>query len=298
MYRLVYQGRLADHPPRIVREPVLRIGRAATCELPLPEAGVSDQHAAIERRPDGYYLCDLDSATGVRVNDQPVRQHRLSSGDEFEIGPVRLRFEVLHGIGTPRRAGDALQGVAVLIILGLIASQLAVLGWIFTKPRPAPARRAAPAGVATPPSDLPVPAPVPVAQPAVGSAPAPARPVVLTRMIRLERVQETVEKERLLLTVQARAQVGERTLDPRAVGLCVQFAVRGADDARSVWRYPFWLRIPAWDNFTARTFTVSFPGTTAEYGGYVVRSYYRGELQDVAAQPNSLLALTPDPMLK
>ena len=98
MYRLLFQGSHAHQPPVHVREPVLTIGRADSCHVQLLANGVSDRHAAIEQRADGFYLCDLASATGVRVNESPIQQHRLRSGETIEIGAVRLCFEVLHDL--------------------------------------------------------------------------------------------------------------------------------------------------------------------------------------------------------
>ncbi len=279
---------------------MLWIGRDADCHVRLTEDGVSDRHAAIERREDGYYLCDLDSATGVRVGEQRVKQHRLASGDDVEVGAAKFRFEILHGVGTPRRTVDALQLAALTIVGALILGQLGLFAWIFTQPHPAgeltrPERAALPTVVA-PDSPVVPPAPRP-APPVAPVLPAP-RPVVLTRMIRIDRVNESLDDGRLLLTVQAKAQVGERVLDPRAVGLCVQFYFRNPDDSVTLWRHPLWLKIPDWDNFTSKAFTALFPGGPDEYGGYVVRSYYRDQLQDAVAKPISLLAQTPEPMVK
>jgi hypothetical protein len=264
--------------------------------------GVSDRHAAIERREDGYYLCDLDSANGVRVNQQLVKQQRLNSGDELDIGAARLRFEILHGVSTARRTADPLQLTALAIVALLIIGQIGGLVWIFAQPHPAIESRArtrpGPGMVPTmEPPAAPVPATPALQLPPPAPAPTP-RPLVLTRMIRIDQVKESLENQRLWLTLSLKAQVGERTLDPRAAGLCVQFYIRNANDTLALWRNPFWLKIPDWENFSTKSFTVLFPGAPNEYGGYVVRSYYRGQLQDAAAKPNSLLAQTPDPMVR
>ncbi len=99
MYRLVFQNPAAPREPVVVELPSLVIGRDAGCNIQLAELGVGARHAAIERQTGGYYLHDLDSVGGVCVNGKPVRESRLASGDELEIGGARLRFEIVHGTG-------------------------------------------------------------------------------------------------------------------------------------------------------------------------------------------------------
>jgi len=110
------------------------------------------------------------------------------------------------------------------------------------------------------------------------------------------RVDRSESGNAATITILAKAQVGERELDVSAVGLCVQFASPDGSTSNVVWRDPIWLRIPAWENFTSKAFTVRFPGPPRELAGFVVRSYYHHELQDVAAAPASLQALAPTPV--
>ena len=99
MYRLLFQDRFASREPLAIDRPSVIIGRQVDCHVQLAEPGVRDHHATIERRPDGYYLRGLDSPNGVYVNGQAITEQRLASGDELEIGPVHLRFEIVHGAG-------------------------------------------------------------------------------------------------------------------------------------------------------------------------------------------------------
>ena len=119
----------------VVESPSLVMGRDATCHLPLAESGVSGRHAAIERHADGYYLHDLDSIGGVRVNGEPIQERRLSSGDELEIGGARLRFEIVHGLGgkQQRRPLDLLQVLAIALVLLVIGGQVALLSSMFSE---------------------------------------------------------------------------------------------------------------------------------------------------------------------
>jgi hypothetical protein len=121
-------------------------------------------------------------------------------------------------------------------------------------------------------------------------------PSVLNRMIRIVRVDRSESGGVAVLTIQAKAQVGERELDTRAVAICVQFAANGATQ-NVIWRDPIWLGIPAWENFKNKLFTVRFPGASGEMAGFVVRTYYRNQLQDIAVSPPALQAPpTPAPI--
>ena len=122
-------------------------------------------------------------------------------------------------------------------------------------------------------------------------------PAVLHRMIRLVRVDRSDGERGVTITIQAKAQVGERELDVSAVDLCVQFAALDPTTHNIVWRDPIWLRIPAWENFTSKAFTARFPDPPRELTGFVVRSYYRHQLQDVASAPPTLQAEAPTPQL-
>ncbi len=297
MYRLLFQGRLATRPALAVREPQLWLGRDESCQVQLPENGVSPRHAVIERRADGYYITDLHSEVGLRVNGQPVTQHRLRAGDQIEIGSVTLRFEVAHDVVSTARRTDWLLHITAVVVTLLVLGQIALLAWIFTQPRPSAILRPPPPPVtansseepaATPPSPTPAtPAP---------TATAPARPAILNRQLRIERLTEITEAARLIVQIQIRAQVGERELDNRAVAVSIHFFLRGSDGIVSPWEPPFWLDRTDMKNFTTKTFQATFPGLPAQYAGCVVRTFYRNQLQDEAANPPELLARAPAPV--
>ena len=92
-------------------------------------------------------------------------------------------------------------------------------------------------------------------------------------------------------------QVGERELSTGAVAICVQFAALDGTGSKVVWREPSWLPIPQWENFSTKSFAVRFPGAPREFVGFVVRTYYRKQMQDIAATPPSLRPLAPLPLL-
>jgi pSer/pThr/pTyr-binding forkhead associated (FHA) protein len=284
------------------------IGRDDTCQVRLAESGVSDRHAAIERRDNGYFILDLDSANGVRVNGQAVHEQRLASGDEVELGSARLLFEIVHERPKDRFTFDPLQAAMAVVIAGSILGQIGLMVWILREPRrpdmPVDSSdqftnvqaEVASAGSPLPqqPESPPVSAPVQAAAP-VGPVSEAFAPNSLYRLIRILRVNRTDGTDGVSLTISARAQVRERSLDTSATAICVQYFVRDAA-GRPVAGNPSWLTIPPWENFSTQTFAARFPGPAAQFAGFVVRTYYRRQLQDVFATAPQLAALAPNPM--
>lgn len=80
-------------------EGAVRIGREAVNEIQLDDDTVSSSHAEIAVKQsqyiDGsndYWLRDLESTNGTKVNGQRVNRHLLHNEDEILIGPYMLRF--------------------------------------------------------------------------------------------------------------------------------------------------------------------------------------------------------------
>ena len=72
----------------------LTIGRASDNHIVLTDDLVSLRHARIDQRDEEWWLTDLDSRNGTRLNDVIItRPVPLADGDIVSIGPVRLRFE-------------------------------------------------------------------------------------------------------------------------------------------------------------------------------------------------------------
>ncbi len=69
------------------------IGRSRESDIFLPDQWLSRHHAAIEERPDGYWVSDLKSKNGTLLNGEPVRGwHRLRPGDVITLGEHTLTF--------------------------------------------------------------------------------------------------------------------------------------------------------------------------------------------------------------
>lgn len=69
------------------------IGRLSTCDIPLGDPQVSRRHAEVRRDAEGFSVVDLGSTNGTVVNGAPVRERRLTDGDELRIGSITIRFE-------------------------------------------------------------------------------------------------------------------------------------------------------------------------------------------------------------
>ncbi|HVL33614.1 MAG TPA: DUF3662 and FHA domain-containing protein [Actinomycetota bacterium] len=68
------------------------IGRQETCDVQIPDLGVSRRHAEIRREGDEWVVYDLGSTNGTDVNGKRVNRHRLSPGDRMLFGETFLEF--------------------------------------------------------------------------------------------------------------------------------------------------------------------------------------------------------------
>jgi DNA-binding SARP family transcriptional activator len=68
------------------------LGRHPGCEVVLDDPSVSRRHAEIRLANGRHVLLDLSSSNGTWVAGQPVLQHVLADGDEFQVGDKSLRY--------------------------------------------------------------------------------------------------------------------------------------------------------------------------------------------------------------
>jgi pSer/pThr/pTyr-binding forkhead associated (FHA) protein len=66
------------------------IGRGRKADLALAEATISRAHAAVGFDADGFYVEDLNSTNGTRVNGAPVVKQQLKNDDEIQMGKLRI----------------------------------------------------------------------------------------------------------------------------------------------------------------------------------------------------------------
>jgi phage tail-like protein len=78
-----------------IKSAVFTIGRLPSCDLVLPDAAVSKNHAEIRTGVEGTVLTDLDSETGTTLSDErllPHRPHPLGDGALIRIGPYEVIY--------------------------------------------------------------------------------------------------------------------------------------------------------------------------------------------------------------
>ena len=71
---------------------LITVGRAEDSIVPLPSPSVSGQHAILKARSDGYYVQDLGSRNGTRVNGATIEESILNDGDRVSFGDVEAIF--------------------------------------------------------------------------------------------------------------------------------------------------------------------------------------------------------------
>jgi hypothetical protein len=70
----------------------LTIGRRPDSDIFLDDVTVSRDHAMLVRRGPDFYLDDCGSLNGTYVNRGRIESHRLTDGDELQIGKYKLAF--------------------------------------------------------------------------------------------------------------------------------------------------------------------------------------------------------------
>lgn len=71
---------------------LITVGRAEDSIVQLPSGSVSSHHATIKARPDGYYVQDLGSRNGTRLNGVEVEEALLTDGDRVAFGDIQAMF--------------------------------------------------------------------------------------------------------------------------------------------------------------------------------------------------------------
>ena len=68
------------------------IGRSSDADIQVDRDSVSRRHARLQRQNDGWVVSDLQSTNGSYINDMPVREQRLLSGESLKIGNAVFKF--------------------------------------------------------------------------------------------------------------------------------------------------------------------------------------------------------------
>src|SRR5207249_10456610 len=77
-----------------VRVPLAHVGRGAHNDIVIDDDSVSDTHAKVQRREDGWYLIDLGSTNGTYVGGSRLtpKERRLDGAPDVRLGGVKLHL--------------------------------------------------------------------------------------------------------------------------------------------------------------------------------------------------------------
>src|SRR5690606_11012618 len=69
------------------------LGRGEACDLQLPDADASREHATVTRDHRGLRVRDLGSKNGIAINGRATRESVLRDRDELRVGATVMVFE-------------------------------------------------------------------------------------------------------------------------------------------------------------------------------------------------------------
>jgi len=314
MYVLSFQRSGTQRDPFVARTSVVTIGRSEFCDLQLRENGISERHATIELQADGFHIQSAADGGTLQVNNTPTTDARLASGDEIEIGSVSIRFDIAHDLGEKHQQRSLLTYAMMVIIIISILGQVGVIAWIYSTPHPKTEISTIPI-----PKRQEIPPPLERIQqrestvsstsatssPSMGGTTTREPPAqrkqaerstlqVLNRMIRILGVRRADQTKDVTLTIRLKAQVAQRHLNTSEVAVSVQIFQKNMNENEVTPFETQWLDVTGWQNFSTRSFTTQWLIPTHEFAGYVIRTYYRNQLQDVATSSQELLKAAPD----
>jgi pSer/pThr/pTyr-binding forkhead associated (FHA) protein len=78
-----------------LRTPLAHVGRGSHNDVRLSDESVSETHAKLQRRDDGWYLVDMASTNGTYVGGTRVAgERKLEGSPDIRFGGVKMRFAV------------------------------------------------------------------------------------------------------------------------------------------------------------------------------------------------------------
>jgi hypothetical protein len=87
---------------------VINVGRSRDNHVVIDDPAVSRHHLQLRLRFGRYILFDTQSQGGTSVNDVPVKEHTLQTGDVICIGTTRLVYMEDHALAETQTGGHEL----------------------------------------------------------------------------------------------------------------------------------------------------------------------------------------------
>jgi hypothetical protein len=92
----------------VVREgESLVIGRDPDCGLAVDDSLVSRRHAQLRWNGQGWFLDDLESKNGTRLNGEPAGAREVRDGDEISLGGLRATVDLITDAQAAALAGES-----------------------------------------------------------------------------------------------------------------------------------------------------------------------------------------------
>ena len=83
-----------------IDDPWMVIGRGRSADLVIAEPTISRAHAAIGYDEEGFFVQDMGSTNGTRVNGERAEKARLDDRDEVLLGKLLLQVLLPQGHGS------------------------------------------------------------------------------------------------------------------------------------------------------------------------------------------------------
>lgn len=127
MFQLeVVEGRQAGEKAA-VRAGTFIIGKNPDADLRLADAGVWDDHLAVEWSPGGSPCARRLGEGLISINSQPLESAQLRNGDLIRVGAALLRFAA----SSVNQKSQAVTSALSWILLGMVlVSELALVLWL------------------------------------------------------------------------------------------------------------------------------------------------------------------------
>jgi adenylate cyclase len=98
--------------PVALLKPRLVVGRAADCDLPISSGTVSSKHCLLEQRDGVWFVTDLASRNGIRIDGVRCQEGRLPPGSVLWIAQQRFQVEYAIKGGETRTASRSVSAPA------------------------------------------------------------------------------------------------------------------------------------------------------------------------------------------